>query len=256
MQTYQTSTDQKQSIVNQPLPTSNKPNQFAQPGFNYRRASISFVVLRWLVKILLQLIFRVEVVGLQNLPQRGSYILAANHLSWLDPFLMLIAAPARPRIYFVAARENMQCNSLRAFVTGRIGGVISVERNKGTAHLEMEGRVAEMLAGGGVLGIFPEGTVSEVETGTLLPFKKGVGHFAAQNGVPIVPVALSGTKDLWLGRRVRLTIGTPLPITSGTDPAIALALTEGTAARIEAMLTPPQTYSGPKFGRNFLTNLF
>ncbi len=225
---------------------------------NCRRASLTFIVLRWLVSGLLRLLFRVEVRGLEHLPREGGYIFAGNHLSWLDPFLMLAFAPAQPRIYFLGARENMHSSAWRRFMTDRIGGVIPVDRGQGKAHFEIAHRVERVLAGGGVLGIFPEGTVSPVETGHLLPFKKGVGHFAAHSGVPIVPVAFSGTKQPWLRKHITMTIGAPTPVQPDAGRNEAERLTVEAAARIQAILPMPQPVSphDPQLLKQFFTELF
>lgn len=224
---------------------------------NYRKASLIFIIMRFLIGGLLRLLFKIEVRGLENLPRRGGYILAGNHLSWLDPFLMLVVAPATPRIYFIGAQENMQTNRFRRFMTDQVGGVIPVNREQRQAYTQIAAKVKTVLDGGGVLGIFPEGTVSATETGQLLPFKKGIGYFAAHSGVPIVPVAFSGTKEPWLRKRVVMIIGEPIPgQTGGRD--VAEQLTTQTARSIQAILPPPAPESkrGPKLMKNFFTNLF
>lgn len=224
---------------------------------DYRKASLTFIVLRWLIGGLLRMLFRIEVRGLENLPREGGYIFAGNHLSWMDPFLMLAIAPAEPRIYFIGAREQMQTSKWRSFMTERVGGVISVDRGQGNAYRAIAGKVDQALAAGGVLGIFPEGTVSETETGQLLPFKKGVGYFAAHSGVPVVPVAFSGTKEPWLRKRITMVIGEPIPgQTGGRD--VADQMIKQTAEAIQAILPAPALIEprGPKLLRHFFTNLF
>ncbi len=224
---------------------------------DYRKATFLFIVLRWLIGWLLKALFKIEVRGLENLPSKGGYIFAGNHLSWIDPFLMLALAPAQPRLYFIAAREHMEATPWRKFMTCRVGGVITVERGQCAAHREIGPKVKAVLDGGGVLGIFPEGTVSETETGELLPFKRGVGYFAAHSGKPIVPVAFSGTKELWLRKRVVMTIGEPLPAQFG-GRVVAEELTQQTAQHIQAMLLPPTPADPgqPQLFKNFFTNLF
>ena len=133
-------------------------------------------------------------------------------------------------------------------MTEQIGGVINVERGKGTGYLAIARQVSQVLRGGGVLGIFPEGTVSEIETGELLPFKKGVGHFARKSGCPIVPVVISGSKELWLRKKIVVKIGAPIEVTAGET---AESLTDKTYAAIKKDLPPYRDPGGLK-----LMNLF
>jgi 1-acyl-sn-glycerol-3-phosphate acyltransferase len=224
---------------------------------NYRKASLSFIILRFLARILLKGLFKIEVRGLEKLPSEESYIFAGNHLSWIDPFLMLVCAPAEPRIYFIAAREEVEKPEWRKFFTKRIGGVIPVDRGQGNAYRQTAVKVKEVLNGGGVLGIFPEGDVSAIETGRILPLKKGIGYFAAQSGAAIVPVAFSGTKELWLRKHIIMIVGEPIPGRQG-GRAIAEELTQKTAEGIRAVLPPPMPVNpnSPKLLKNFFTKLF
>lgn len=223
----------------------------------YYRATWLFRVLQWVVRLLLHALFVIEVRGLENLPRRGGYILAGNHLSWIDPFLMLIGAPASPRIYFIAAREEVEHPRWRRIFIRQVGSVIPVDRHKRHNLREIARQVEEILAGGGVLGIFPEGDVSAIETGKILPLKRGMGYFAAQTGAPIVPVAFSGTKELWLRKRIRMTIGAPVLGRRG-DKAIIEAQTAATAAALLAVMPPPppQNPRSRQLFKRFFTRLF
>ena len=65
------------------------------------------------------------------------------------------------------------------------------------------------LEKGGVVAVFPEGDFG-LREGELLPFKKGFAHFAVDAGVQVLPVALAGMKDIWLGKRLCVRIGEPI----------------------------------------------
>src|SRR5437667_16705 len=104
---------------------------------------------------------------------------------------------------------------------------------------------------GGAVAIFPEANYGPAE-GELLPFHKGFAHFAIKAGVPVIPVALSGTKDLWFRKPIRIIIGKPMPAT-GADPA---ALTDLAFQRATEMLRAYVGPPGPKLLRNKLTHLF
>ncbi|NWJ46306.1 MAG: 1-acyl-sn-glycerol-3-phosphate acyltransferase [Chloroflexi bacterium] len=221
----------------------------------FYKASLPFKALRFFGRILFRLMFRIKVEGRHNLPHEGGYIIAGNHLSWIDSFLILAFCPSEPRIFFIAAREEVYFPRWRRIFTEKVGGVIAIDRDKGLSR-ELIEKVRETLEGGGVLGIFPEGDVSAIETGRILPLKRGMGMFAGMSGVPIVPVGFSGTKELWLGKRLRMTIGVPIPGEKGGKD-ITNKQTEITAKAIAAMLTPPPHIpDGPKILRKFLTELF
>ena len=104
---------------------------------------------------------------------------------------------------------------------------------------------------GGAVAIFPEGSYGNAE-GELLPFHKGFAHFAIKSGVQVVPVVLSGTKDLWFRKRIKVGVGEPIP-TQGQDPA---GLTQLAYGRMKSMLPAYSEPPGRKVLRRFLTNLF
>ena len=85
-----------------------------------------------------------------------------------------------------------------------------------------------------------------------MPFKKGFAHFAIKAGVPVVPVALSGTKDLWFRKPIRVVIGTTI-LPAGHDPA---SLTQAGFERITELMPPYSEPPGRKLLRPWLTHLF
>ncbi len=223
----------------------------------YYKVPLPFIFLRLGVGTLLKILFRIEVKGLEYLPEEGGYILAGNHLSWIDPFLMLAGAPAEPRIFFIAAREDVENPEWRKYLCRNVGAVIPVDRGRAGSYREVVNQARKVLEGGGVLGIFPEGDVSGIETGKLLPLKKGMGFFASQTGAAIVPVGFSGTKELWLRKKFSMVIGKPIPGQKGGRTA-GDQLTAETARAIAGLLTPPPPFdpSGPRLLKDFFTNLF
>jgi 1-acyl-sn-glycerol-3-phosphate acyltransferase len=85
-----------------------------------------------------------------------------------------------------------------------------------------------------------------------MPFKKGFAHFAVENHVPVVPVALSGTQDLWLRKTIRLIIGPPIDSTGQTvESMVALA-----EVHMRELLPPYRDPGGSKLLRHRLTHLF
>jgi 1-acyl-sn-glycerol-3-phosphate acyltransferase len=171
-------------------------------------ATRGFTIARALLGPLYLALFRLRVSGRENIPAGGPYVLISNHLNWLDPFTLLLAFPAEPRLHFLADPENLVKNRWHWWIVRKVGGYIPVDlRRHGDALLYEQ--VRRGLARGVVVAIFPEAAYGPAE-GELLPFKKGFAHFAIEAGVPVLPVALSGTKDLWLGKQISLHVGPAL----------------------------------------------
>jgi len=158
-------------------------------------------VLRGLARVL----WGLEVCGEENVPLKGGVILASNHLSLADPPIVGAAAPRT--LYYMAKRELFDIPLLRSLIEAL--NAFPVRRGYGREALK---RALEVLRGGGAVLLFPEGTRSR--DGRLGPPKPGVGMLAVKGRVPVVPVALSGTKHtgrcLLRRDRIRVTFISPL----------------------------------------------
>lgn len=176
----------------------------------------------WMLKYVilgpwLRLIFRPKVVGLENVPTKGPAILASNHLSFADNIVIPLVIPRR-RITFVAKQEYFTSPGIkgwfmRQFFTG--AGQIPIDRSSGTAARAALETGKQVLASGGLLGFYPEGTRSP--DGRLYRGKTGIARTALETGAPVIPVALSGTdrvqpigKLLPRIRPITVTFGKPL----------------------------------------------
>jgi 1-acyl-sn-glycerol-3-phosphate acyltransferase len=162
--------------------------------------------------------------GLENIPTNGSYILAANHASYLDGIIPVRALPFPVR--FVAKAELRSKAIARLFLE-RIGAVF-VERfdpEKGAADTE---HLKNIASSGNPLMFYPEGTFHRMPG--LLPFRMGAFVTAAEAGIPVVPISIRGMRsilraDSWLPHRgmLRVDIGQPIsPQGSGWSDAIRL----------------------------------
>jgi 1-acyl-sn-glycerol-3-phosphate acyltransferase len=200
------------------------------------RNALLFVI-RWIFKIL----SRVEIVGLENIPSQGGAILAANHMSLIDPALVRMVISRRDVSSLVA--DSYKNNLPIRWLVDAMGG-IWINRQQADLHALRQAR--DFLIQGGLLGIAPEGTRSKV--GSLLPAKTGTAYLADKAGVPIVPAAISGTekafRELAHLRRPRLRIeyGEPfgLPPLERKDRDAGLQRnTDEIMLHIAAML-PPQ----------------
>jgi 1-acyl-sn-glycerol-3-phosphate acyltransferase len=155
-----------------------------------------------------------------RIPAHGPVILASNHRSFLDPFL--IACLVRRPVYFVAKRELFGIAPI-AWILGALGA-FPIER--GRSDEEAMATAKAILARGDCVVIFPEGT--RVRPGPLGAPRRGVGRLALQTGAPVVPVAVIGTEDVRRGivfrpRRVTLSCGSPLRFPRLDDPSPQLA---------------------------------
>jgi 1-acyl-sn-glycerol-3-phosphate acyltransferase len=215
-----------------------------------RRATFAFRLARAVVGPVFHLVFRIRVDGLSNVPRDRPYIAIANHLNWPDPWLLLLTLPTEPRVHFLANPENLIKHRLHWFVVRQVGGYIPVDL-KHHQGIELFDHVDRCLERGGALGIFPEAAYGPVEGELQATWKKGFAHFAVRSGTPIVPVAISGTKDLWLRKSIRLRIGEPIP-TGGADVDAMQALARETLQELLPEYIEPR---GRKPLRRFLTRL-
>ena len=148
--------------------------------------------LRLFLSPLLRPLLRWNIVGSHRIPRKGATILAANHLSHIDPIAVIAAA--RRTTHYLAKDGHFQ-NPLTRFVM-RATGQIETQREQGGN--EALASAATILRSNRALGIFPEGTRSKrTEAPFLLPGKTGVARLAAAHpNAVVVPVALLGTRDI------------------------------------------------------------
>ena len=177
--------------------------------------------------------------GLENIPDGGACLLAVNHASYLDG--ILVVAALKEPIAFIAKRELLEHWVPRIFLT-RIGAEF-VERHDAQRSVEDAGRFTVAAQGGRSLIVFPEGTFRRMPG--LLPFRMGAFVIAANSKIPVVPVALRGTRSAlrdgtWLFRRSRLTITVSKPIVpAGNDWNAAIQLRDATRGEILRLCGEP-----------------
>lgn len=155
-------------------------------GFGKRLAASVFRLGLWLV---FRLVFHLSVKGKDHLPRDESFLLAGNHVSYLDPFVILSSIP--PSMFerlLTLGWEPYFRGWFRSWV-GRIGHVIPIGPD--TSFVTLLQISSSVLRHGKSLLIFPEGERSI--DGQLLPFRKGIGILACETEVPVVPVWIDGT---------------------------------------------------------------
>jgi 1-acyl-sn-glycerol-3-phosphate acyltransferase len=178
----------------------------------------------WTARVVLgaaiQVYFSLERTGRRNIPKKGPVILASNHRSFLDPFV--IGCCVRRPVYFVAKKELFE-KRWQGWILNRLGA-FPVKRGE-SDELSMA-TARGVLERGGVVVIFPEGT--RHKKGPLGRPKRGVGRLALETGAPVVPVAVIGSDRARRGWRirpvwVRARCGKPLRFPRVDSPSPRLA---------------------------------
>ncbi len=145
-------------------------------------------ILHGLMRFLFALLSQVKTEGLENLPERGAAILAANHLALVDA----------PLIFAILRRSDVtglvgDTHKKNPFLRPLIETVHGIWINRQQADLQALRAAREFLQQGGMLGIAPEGTRSR--TGALIEAKTGAAYLADKVGVPVIPIAIWGTEN-------------------------------------------------------------
>jgi 1-acyl-sn-glycerol-3-phosphate acyltransferase len=195
-----------------------------------------------------QLLLRVfgiplRVRGLEHFPRDQACVLVVNHASYIDVLVLLAVLPRT--IDFVAKREFAA--QFFARVLFRRLGTEFVERFDAQRGVEDTDRVRQAVRQGRSMLFFPEGTFGRAPG--LRPFRMGAFVVAAQTGVPLVPMGISGTRSIlraeqWFPRRgtASVTIGTPI-MPPGADWSAAVALRDAARAQILQYCSEPDLAS-------------
>lgn len=176
-------------------------------------------LLRWtmlkLVHLLAKCFFSLEVKGIENLPKRGPYLICPNHQSYLDGVLLSSVLPySAVRHLFSLGRASYFSGNLKGTLA-RLGKIVPVDSDThllGAMKMSAAGLKAKKI-----ILIFPEG--GRTYDGKLRTFKKGAAILACELDVPIIPVAISGTFEVWSKTshrirlaQVRIAFGSPLKL--------------------------------------------
>ncbi len=170
---------------------------------------ILYRVSRFLLIPLFRIIFRLEVKGSDNFPRAGGFILASNHVSYLDPIVLGVACPRQ--LNFMARHDLFTIPIFGAFI--RSVGAFPLRRN--SADIVSIKEALRRLRRAGGLVLFPEGRRSPKEVSQ--DAQPGIGFIAVKSQVPVVPAFIDGTQRA-LGRnarfirptRVRVYFGRPI----------------------------------------------
>ena len=207
------------------------------------------VLARAFVAPIAKAIYKPTIIGRDNLPAEGGVVVASNHLSFIDS--IIISMLARRRVSFLAKDEYFTGTGVKGAISRNFFtsvGAIPVKRGAGQAAQEALDAGLAKIESGEAFSIYPEGTRSR--DGRLYRGKTGVAWLALTAGVPVVPVALSGTQHLQpVGsrriRRVPITIefGEPLDLSTFGEASSGRARRHAT----DAVMVQIQRMSGQEY---------
>ena len=216
-----------------------------------------YLIIRACFGALARLYSRVRVEGLERLPA-GPSVLCFSHQNWADPLYLYGVLPRRPRVYFFGPEQEDMRHGARNRLM-RWGGVAIPYQPGRRGLVAATLRTATLLGQGATVAIAGEGRIHAGE-GTILPLQDGPAYLALRSGVPLVPIAISGTSWLAFRRVVRLRIGLPIEMTPAFEgrPGVreVALMTARARSGLEGLVAdfPEQPKPGP-VGR-WLTELF
>ena len=237
------------------------------------RGPVAYHLLRLVIRAVAfgLLRFRISTDGQEHLPARGGYlVVAAAHRGWMDPLVVMHALPAEPRSWFLGSGPSTFTAPWREWLLRRVGGLLPVWRG-GVGVEQHVASARAVVANGGVFAQMPEGTVSG-PPGRIGAFRTGWAIIAMRLDVPIVPLAMAGTEELYIGRRLasRVLPATSVRALAGLAPDAPLpppgtreelTLAKGMTERLAGMLGPvveelyPRTVDPPSHPRRLRRRL-
>lgn len=195
-------------------------------------------VVKAVIKSAVRVLYRIETEGMENFPPTGPVIVAANHQSFLDS--IFIPVGLKRRMVYLAKAEYFESWKTR-WLYSELGMIPLPRRSKGRAEAALQTAV-EVLHEGWALGVYPEGTRSP--DGRVYRGRTGIGRLAHRSRAPVVPVGISGSKEIMpkgarfprLTGKVAVRYGEPMTfdkyLAQPETPAIVRAITQDIMERI------------------------
>lgn len=162
---------------------------------------------RMLASLVLKTWFRITVVNPEGF-LREPALYCFNHLSWMDTLLVIATFPKQPRLYMFGPKQQNILSGGRNRFMWWTGIPIPFSPSKDDMITSVK-RAQAVFDSGGVLAIAAEGAI-HVHEGDLLPFEEGAAYLALRAGVPIVPVAITGTSWARFRGRILVRLGEPI----------------------------------------------
>lgn len=151
-------------------------------------------------KLLFRTLFKLKVVGIENMPRHGPGLICSNHCSYMDPMLAVVAIPRK--VYSLSRKEVYQQPLLGPLV--RRLGAVRLDRESLADKGALE-TVLRIMDGGDLCIIYPEGTRSP--DGTLQKPHNGAAFLAVKSGAPVIPMAIIGSYECWPRQRKMVRVG-------------------------------------------------
>ncbi|HKH15650.1 MAG TPA: 1-acyl-sn-glycerol-3-phosphate acyltransferase, partial [Solirubrobacterales bacterium] len=188
---------------------------------------LMYVVARAILQPALLIWLRLSRTGREHFRGiKGGLIVASNHRSFLDPFVIGVTLPWRRPMQYVAKVELFE-RRWQGWILSRVGAFPIRRGQSDETAMETAGVVLDR---GGTICIFPEGT--RIRSGSLATPRRGVGRLALESGASVVPVAVHGSEQVRRGwrirpRKVKLRVGRPMrfPRTEHPSPGLAATVT-------------------------------
>jgi 1-acyl-sn-glycerol-3-phosphate acyltransferase len=157
-------------------------------SLDYQRWTPLQRAVHWIMRFLVRLLTRVTVEGLENVPAQGAFVLAVNHLDYLDAPIVFAKMPRRTVVF---AADKWAKTPFSGWILSHVGTAIYVER--GAPDRKALASALTVLKAGGALAMAPEGTRSP--TGGLTKGHTGVAYLATRSATPILPVVACGQEQ-------------------------------------------------------------
>jgi 1-acyl-sn-glycerol-3-phosphate acyltransferase len=245
--------DSTPSVADRNAPAQAAIRHLPGPRIASWRRTARYWFTQIVIRALVNAWVRVRVEHRERLP-RGPAVLCFTHLNWVDPFLIMSALPARPRLFIFGPKEQDMSVGGRNRLMWWSGFSVPYRPGKDDL-LDATRAVRAIFASGGVLAIAGEGRIHRRES-EVLPLSEGAAYFALRSGVPLVPVALNGSSWVRFGGRIRVAIGEPiLPEGRPTRAAVADLTARTHAALTELVKDVPDVPEPGPLAR-WLTELF
>lgn len=198
------------------------------------RSAFVWYLSKYVVLTFSKLWFRLRIEGVDNVPKTGAVLVVANHTSYLDP--PMIGITGRRWVGFLAQAGLAKVGPLRWWL-GQVG-VTLIDRD--APSKDAMRLVADCLASGEVVGLFPEGTRSK--DGAVGPFRTGVEFLVRRSGAPVVPIGIDGAfrafpRGAWFPRPTKIVVrcGEPWP----AERVLAAGGVEALRQRVAALANAP-----------------
>jgi 1-acyl-sn-glycerol-3-phosphate acyltransferase len=145
-------------------------------------------LLRFLCQVVVNVLYRLKIIGRENIPVKGPAVLVCNHVSFVD-WLIIACACQRPVRFVMHYRYLKTPFTGRIFKNAKVIPISGERENPGILKAAFT-KIADLLDKGEIVCIFPEGTITR--DGNMGPFRRGIERIVKRTPVPVIPMALKG----------------------------------------------------------------